>query len=330
MEKHGNPSRHGVVDAIVSLVQGFLLGSYGQIPLSQEKNLADTMGREDLSFDNRTYWGRFLDHLRKDWPLLLGFLLGTVFIFLIPFRYLYSGYPLGIKAGLVLFALASVPIAVYRFIREKGSWLSGGIAIGIGLLFALSLCLLPKATASWWSDAKILVLLLALVAGFLTEITGIGLGTLLFSTGEFLCFADALNPICYFHGIKENLLPLFLLVFGLLIGHCGGYLLRLWKPLRKESAGFNAGFFLMSALYLAFTSLKPPYLTKIITSKLAQWTVLISIMIGFSAIGFLVTVHSFRFFNRREYDQVQKDDTAKQRSQALLEGLTDDNGEKNI
>ena len=269
----------------VGLVEGFILGACNVIPFTNTRLLKNCM-RINESDTEKNNGKRMGNYLLTRWPLLLGTILGLIFVFLIPFSSLYPNIPLGFNGSMLVFCavfLLTELISLLKNIHKiSKNWLSFllSLIIPIGLMLGMYFADFSFVGELTTLSAYALVVFLFLIGGFLSQFSGISVFTLIYLGGLFFVFSDKLNLLSYLSGIKENIFFLLGIAFGFLSGDIIAFYVKGRRNFSLEKTGINISFYLFGVIYLVLTKIKEPYFPTYSPSADADKIVVLAMLLG--------------------------------------------------
>lgn len=290
MERKALPIVPYIGRCVTRLFLGAISGFFSAIPFFNNHLFSETFRMDGRSLRGKAY---FL----KRWSYLLGGLIGFVFFFLVPVRYLAEGYPLALSClfmGLSLtFGIHEI-YCCYRY-RDKKHAVSTILLLVVGLAIPFVLRFYPIDLPSLDTKTGLVVLFAVLLVGtFLVLFFGLSIGTVLYFSSIYLPFSDEMASIARLDNLWDgHRLFVIVLLLGILVGALIAHAVRRFK-LVTEKSGFNAGIHVCTLIVIAAFDIKEPYFTDISTSWEAQLFVFLAVSIAALGIGIAFTCHGYR------------------------------------
>ena len=297
---------------LIQIIKGLFLGWTTSLPFFSISSLKECVKKEDSSFEEENFGKRLLLHLHENYTYFIGFMVGFLLFFFIPFKTLIPTYPIATYAGLGALILPFLASEVFLFIRsfkkDKVSILSSSIIFVV--IFALSMLLyfvLQDKTyfdMSSFSFGLVLVYVIITMSSFISCFSGLGIGTLLFFMHMYLPYEESMRTFVY-----KDFSYLPLAIFSLL-GLLSGYVLHqallyfVRRDFGMEKRASSIAFYLAGLILILATKIKEPwYIEDKVITETAQLFVTLASVMGCLFLSFTLSAHRYSFMNKEEYSK---------------------------
>ncbi len=318
-----------VGNTLTRLLQGAVLGLASMIPFFQVKDLEETLGMREKVFHKEDKTDNKLKNILTDsiheseqnlpsllkiilwyvahrWSYMIGFFIGFLVFFFIPVTTLKTDYYHAIHGGMIALSggFLFYELKKMHATRSSNQFLRSLITLFIGILLSLILALTlnnDALTLEPGMSTNFLLLLILFFASFILSFTGMSLGTLFYFSSTFVAFSSLFNTMLYEH---TNISMIIFAAIGMIAGNILSIFAKRHLPESKsEKAGFNAGIYLFSMFWIGFWKLGKEEFASTGSELAAQITV-IATCIGCFLIAFMLTIHGFRIFNQKDYQEL--------------------------